>query len=285
MTAGARKGELIFKRILLPGILLLATRAGAELVEGGQGIVAGTMTIQGSAFSVGASSLVVVGSSVGIRNTSPAAALDVAGSVQIGSGTAKSTFTASGQLKLNAFGIQWADGTTTASAPSASTNTIPWFSSQTFRDATCITFSNLTSPAAYSLVYHSTVSSTSGADNLPELYAQVNGDTVSRSSWSSLSFSSWNGTQGQYSSSSSDRQAIASFECGYLGRFISGQATILTGSGVTAITGAFSCAHYVDGRSAVGTVAAGYPADMTSIQLCRKTGTFTGWAKLVRLQD
>jgi hypothetical protein len=98
--------------LILSLILFVSEIQAAGFIE------TGTMTVQGNAFSVGGSSFVVIGSSVGIRTTSPAAALDVAGSVQIGSGTAKSSFSASGQLKLNAFGVQWADGTASTTASS-----------------------------------------------------------------------------------------------------------------------------------------------------------------------
>lgn len=105
--------------ILLMALALPARAAitdSGNLTIGGQGVISGTFTVQGSAFSVGATTFSVNGSSVGIRTSVPAAALDVAGSVQIGSGTAKSTFTAAGMLKLNAAGIQWADGSTSTTA-------------------------------------------------------------------------------------------------------------------------------------------------------------------------
>lgn len=86
--------------------LLFAAAAWADVSDpgsltiNGQAVVGGTMAVQGSAFSVGASSFVVTGSSVGIRTASPAAALDVNGSAQFGQGAAKSTFTATGGLQV-----------------------------------------------------------------------------------------------------------------------------------------------------------------------------------------
>lgn len=120
----------------------LALPARADIVDsgalqiGGQGIIGGTMTVQGSAFSVGGATFVVTGSSVGIRTGAPAAALDVAGSAQFGSGVLKSTFAATpaagtyaltlssgaklsngGPIELTSGGyIKWPDGTTSTTA-------------------------------------------------------------------------------------------------------------------------------------------------------------------------
>lgn len=101
----------------LTGVIASGSVAKTGDTMTGQLTLAGaTLTVQGNAFSVGGSSFVVNASSVGIRTATPAAALDVAGSVQVGTGTAKSTFTAAGLLKLNGFGLEWADGSVTTSA-------------------------------------------------------------------------------------------------------------------------------------------------------------------------
>lgn len=140
-------------------LIFLHLPISAQFVEDGQGVVKGSMTVQGNAFSVGGSSFAVIGSSVGVRTTSPAAALDVSGSVQIGSGTAKSTFTASGQLKLNAFGIQWADGTT--STTSASTGF------QAVSAATAaVTSQNTTTNTSWTSVAGATVTLTANGNRL-----------------------------------------------------------------------------------------------------------------------
>lgn len=52
--------------------------AGAAFTQG-QEIVGGTMTVQGNAFSVGGSTLIVSAGKVGIRTSSPGASLDVRG--------------------------------------------------------------------------------------------------------------------------------------------------------------------------------------------------------------
>src|SRR5205085_355147 len=59
-----------------------------------------TITVTGNAFSVGTSSFVIVGSSVGIRTAVPATALDVNEAAQFGYGANKSTFTNLGALLL-----------------------------------------------------------------------------------------------------------------------------------------------------------------------------------------
>jgi len=100
-----------------------------NLTIGGQGIFIGTVTVQGNAFSVGASTLAVTGGKVGIATNVPSTSLDVNGSAQFGSGAVKSTFTASpgnanfalelsSGIRFGAGGIRWADGTisTTAAA-------------------------------------------------------------------------------------------------------------------------------------------------------------------------
>ena len=61
-----------------------------------------TLTVTGNAFSVGGTTFSVSGSSVGIRTTSPQAALDVNGNAQFGNGATKSTFTTTGALNLAA---------------------------------------------------------------------------------------------------------------------------------------------------------------------------------------
>ena len=71
-------------------------------------------------FQIDGSTLVVKkGAGMGIGTLTPAAGtmLDVNGAVQFGS-TAKSTFTAAGQLQLPAVGIKWADGSTSTTAAS-----------------------------------------------------------------------------------------------------------------------------------------------------------------------
>lgn len=69
-------------------------------------------------FDVGTSSLVVTNGRVGIATSTPQTTLDVNGSAQFGSGATRSTFTATGLLKLTSSGIQWADGTTSTTAAS-----------------------------------------------------------------------------------------------------------------------------------------------------------------------
>ena len=58
--------------------------------------VTSTLTVQGNAFSVGTSTFVVTGSSVGIRTASPRTALDVDGEVQFGYSASKATISVSG---------------------------------------------------------------------------------------------------------------------------------------------------------------------------------------------
>lgn len=62
---------------------------------------------------------------VGIGTSTPASTLDVQGSAQFGS-SGKSTFTATGLLKLDSNGIQWADGSTSTTAASGIGNGGAW---------------------------------------------------------------------------------------------------------------------------------------------------------------
>ncbi|MBI5625193.1 MAG: hypothetical protein HY924_15555 [Elusimicrobia bacterium] len=92
--------------ILIAMMLTWSVHAKAEFV-----VVQGTLTVQGNAFSVGNSSFVVLGSSIGIRTTQPAMALDVNGGAQFGAGAKKSTFSITGALNLAS------DAAFTASGP------------------------------------------------------------------------------------------------------------------------------------------------------------------------
>lgn len=71
-----------------------------------------------SPFTIDGSTVYVNGGFVGIRTSTPVAVLEVNGDAQFGSGATKSTFTATGLLKLTSSGIQWADGTTSTTATS-----------------------------------------------------------------------------------------------------------------------------------------------------------------------
>src|SRR3990167_1511870 len=62
--------------------------------------VTSTLTVQGNAFSVGTSTFVVTGSSVGIRTANPRSALDVDGLVQFGFSATKSTVSENGSIDL-----------------------------------------------------------------------------------------------------------------------------------------------------------------------------------------
>ena len=82
-------------------------------------------------FTVDGSTVYVSGGRVGIRTTSPATSLDVNGDAQFGTGTAKSTFTAAGLLKLTSAGIQWADGSVTVSSGGGAGHLAAYFSTST----------------------------------------------------------------------------------------------------------------------------------------------------------
>jgi len=69
-----------------------------------------------SPFTIDGSTVYISGGLVGIRTSTPTTALDVNGDAQFGYGASKSTFTATGLLKLTATGIQWADGSTSTTA-------------------------------------------------------------------------------------------------------------------------------------------------------------------------
>lgn len=60
--------------------------------------VTSTLTVQGNAFSVGTSTFVITSSSIGVRTTVPAGALDVNGVFQAGFGVNKATITYSGDF-------------------------------------------------------------------------------------------------------------------------------------------------------------------------------------------
>lgn len=75
-------------RIRIATLIILLFGAGSaradisdngNLLIGGNGIIQGTMTVQGNVFSVGASTFVVTNGKVGIGTTSPASTLQVAG--------------------------------------------------------------------------------------------------------------------------------------------------------------------------------------------------------------
>lgn len=67
-------------------------------------------------FTVDGSTIYVKSGRVGVATATPQTRLDVEGDAQFGSGATKSTFTATGLLRLTASGIQWADGTTSTTA-------------------------------------------------------------------------------------------------------------------------------------------------------------------------
>lgn len=91
-------------------------------------IIDSTLTVVGNAFSVGGSTFDVVGSSVGIRTSVPATALDVNGSAQFGVGVNRSSFTSTGNLQLVSGSTITSNGTltisTAASAATATANMI-----------------------------------------------------------------------------------------------------------------------------------------------------------------
>lgn len=120
-----------------------------RLTDSGDNVVIqSTLTVNGNAFSVGGSTFVVVGSSVGIGTTNPAARLDVNASAQFGLGSAKSTFTATpggatfaltlssgaslaggGPLVLTSGGyIKFGDGTSQATASGGGAFTVAFAS-------------------------------------------------------------------------------------------------------------------------------------------------------------
>jgi hypothetical protein len=73
-----------------------------------------------SPFTIDGSTVYVNGGFVGVRTSTPITVLDVNGDAQFGSGATKSTFTATGLLKLTSAGIQWADNSTSTTATSGS---------------------------------------------------------------------------------------------------------------------------------------------------------------------
>jgi hypothetical protein len=78
------------------------TQAGAVSYTGNNVVVESTLTVQGTAFSVGGSNLVVSGADVGVGTTAPQTLLDVNGAAQFGLGVNKSTFSAAGGLTFAA---------------------------------------------------------------------------------------------------------------------------------------------------------------------------------------
>lgn len=84
-------------------------------------VSSGSMLISTSASAANAVPNLFISSTtgnVGIGTTLPATTLDVQGDAQFGSSATKSTFTATGLLKLASSGIQWADGSTSTTASS-----------------------------------------------------------------------------------------------------------------------------------------------------------------------
>lgn len=69
-------------------------------------------------FTIDGSTVYVNAGFVGVRTSTPITVLDVNGDAQFGSGATKSTFTATGLLKLTSSGINWADGSTSTTATS-----------------------------------------------------------------------------------------------------------------------------------------------------------------------
>ena len=66
----------------------------------GNTVAGGTAAVAGAAFSVGGSTFVVKDGNIGIGTTEPVTLLEVNGAAQFGTGAAKSTFTAAGELLL-----------------------------------------------------------------------------------------------------------------------------------------------------------------------------------------
>lgn len=79
-----------------------------RLAVGGVVVAQSTLTVQGDAFSVGASTLVVSSGRLGVGTSSPAERLDVSGGAQFGSGALKSTFTAT--PSATAYALQLSSG-------------------------------------------------------------------------------------------------------------------------------------------------------------------------------
>lgn len=72
------------KRLLILSALCVPSFVHADLTDSGQLVIAGTATIQGNAFSVGQTTVVVQGSKVGLGTSSPASKLHVSsGAVKI----------------------------------------------------------------------------------------------------------------------------------------------------------------------------------------------------------
>lgn len=139
-------------RLILLGIALgLSAPARADLSDsgsltiGGQGIIQGTMTVQGAAFSVGGTTFSVAG-----------------GSVTLG-----------GRLNAAAAGIKWADGSisTTASSGGGAVGGCVEISSADVYGVSSVTFSNLSSSWTYRLEW-----SVKMASAAPWLAIVVNSD-------------------------------------------------------------------------------------------------------------
>lgn len=107
--------------------LALAASARADVSDsgsltiGGQGVIQGTMTVQGSAFSVGGTTFSVAG-----------------GSVTLG-----------GQLNVSAAGIKWADGTVSVSSSGGGVGNVVLTATQTFSGANTFTSSITVGPSVY----------------------------------------------------------------------------------------------------------------------------------------
>lgn len=95
-----------------------AVRKSGDAMTGPLTLLGSTLTIQGHAFSVGNSTLVVAAGKVGIGTSNPISQLDIRGTVRIGEGTQVTTVTSNGQVQLSAEGIRWADQSTSTSANS-----------------------------------------------------------------------------------------------------------------------------------------------------------------------
>lgn len=206
--------------ILLLSVLGLAVVARADVSDsgnltiGGTGVIQGTMTVQGNAFSVGGATFSVAGGSITLGGAMNAASAGIkwadgtisttasAGSTinalltatqtfsgantfissaVFGAGATKSTFTSTGLLKLNSSGIQWSDGSisNTASLGNAVLN-----ATQTWTGANTFTSSVTAGP----LTYISTVATTSGLYvNGWTLVASTNPSAASESTFYGLS--------------------------------------------------------------------------------------------------
>ena len=94
-------GKVLILNSQSVGNVGIGTLSPDSLLDVNGSVVArSTLTINGSAFSVGGSTLVVSGGNVGIGTDLPTTKLDVNGNAQFGSGVTKSTFSTTGALTM-----------------------------------------------------------------------------------------------------------------------------------------------------------------------------------------